>query len=139
MEKDQNIFETASKKLGGIKSKKKLPIHSSVPQKKEHRDPEIAAMLKQIDDMKQDLERKFEVIRNKMGWSAEDVHEYLNNPKNFPPKEWEKIQQTKKALGDKVWAAIGTHLKPKPKTRENIAGERKGKTLGGRKKWIPMR
>lgn len=140
MERDKNIFETASKKL-----KKHAKANSSqVPSPKEtkekvHRDPEIAAMLKQIKDMKDDLQNKLDHIKNAAGWTNEDMQAYMNEPKNFSPKEWEKIEQSKNALGDKVWAAIGLELKPKPRTRENVAGERKGKTLGARKKWIPMK
>jgi|688.fasta_scaffold16531_13 hypothetical protein len=134
---DKNIFETAAKKLGRQKkSTKSTP--APIQKKKRHSDPEIASMLQKIDDMKLDLQKKLDYIKNRMGWSNDQIQQFMNNPKNFPPKEWERIQQTKNALGDKVWAAIGLELKPKPRTRENIAGERKGKTLGARKKWIPM-
>lgn len=134
MEKDKNIFETAaSSNLG--KKKKQQPSSK----KKTHQDPEIAAMLNQIEVMKQDLENKLEKIRQQTGLSKEDLQNFMNNPKNFSPNEWAKLEKTKNEMGDKVWSAIGLELKPKARTRENIAGERKGKTLGGRKKWIPMR
>lgn len=137
MEKDKNIFDTASKKLGS--KKKKGSAARPTPKKPVHRDPEIAAMLKQIDEMQNDLQNKFDHIKSQAGLTTEDIQDFMNNPKNFTPKQWEQIEQTKNELGNKVWAAIGLELKPKPRTRENIAGERKGKTLGGRKKWIPMR
>jgi hypothetical protein len=73
--------------------------------------------------------------------TPQQFNDYLDNPKNFSPREWEIVQKNKHLLEEKVWDVVGLELKPAtgPKRRENLAGERKGKTLGARKKWIPMK
>ncbi len=148
MERDKNIFETASKQLGqgGQKQepkKQKGPRSqraSPAPQAG-YRDPEIAAMMKQVQDMKQDLQNKVESISKKSGLSYDDLKKAID-PKNFKPADLEVLKQKQEALKAKVMGAIGTPIASSgaaPKKRENVAGERKAKTLGVRKKWIPMR
>lgn len=140
--KQTNIFEAAAKKLARKKGKtenvpKKLVQAAPTPIQ---RDPEIREMLKKIDDMKQDLLNKMEYIYRTSGLTYDQVRRYMENPKNFSKKDWEKLQRTKEELGEKVWNALGQELKPKAaRERENVAGERKAKTLGARKRWIPMK
>ena len=145
MTKEQiNIFEAAAKKLARKKallSPSQEKAQSTPPQPpKKHRDPEIREMMKKIDDMKQDLLKKMEYLQRTGGLTYEQVRAYMENPKNFTKTEWDKLQQTKNELGDKVWNALGEELKPKAEhVRENVEGERKGKTLGARKRWIPVK
>jgi hypothetical protein len=147
--KHTTIFEAAAKKLalkkGNIVStsptdtkKEATPPTPAVPAVR--RDPEVREMMKKIEDMKQDLSNKMENIHRKSGLTYDQIRVYMENPKNFSKTEWEKIQKTKDELGEKVWNALGQELKPKTThERENIAGERKAKTLGARKRWIPMK
>ncbi len=152
---DRNIFEAASKKLGAKSSKaktqSKIPPPSNegqkppspgpsspTPPKVVNRDPEITDMLKNIEFMQKDLQNKLEYIKQKTGWGSEEIQKFMANPRNFSPKEWKQLQQNKDILGDQVWSTLGMELKPKESHRKNLAKERKGKTLGARKKWISM-
>ncbi len=146
---EKNIFEAAAKKLGR-KSKKKISGETPAPPTAQaatkspfgtplkHRDPEINEMLQKIDTMQQDLQNKMEDVKQRTGLSDEDIKAFMENPKNFSPADWEKMAKSKEMLGEKVWTALGMELKPKQHTRENLSSERKGKTLGARKKWIPI-
>lgn len=143
-----NIFEAAAKKLalkkGKIEpaspSKNAAKVAAPVAPLQKHRDPEIRDMMKKIDEMKQDLLKRMELIHLKSGLTYDQIRGYMENSKNFTPAEWEKLQKTKNELGEKVWNTLGQELKPKTAhVRENIAGERKAKTLGARKRWIPVK
>lgn len=155
---EKSLFETAAEALGSKKGKKKR--HSSlegprqpvpdidVTQKKESpiqrvpQDSEIKEMMGQIKTMQSDLQSRFDQLYQESGMDAEQLKTFMENPKNFFPKDWEYLQQNKHVLEEKVWTAVGEELKPKAnahiRTRANIADERKGKTLGSRKKWLPM-
>lgn len=144
MEKDKNIFETAAKKLGHKEGKS--PSESPRPakerppaQKNTYRDPEVADMMRQISEMNQDLQSKMESISKKSGLSYDDLKKLIDNPKLLSPAQIEYLKKSKEQLGEQVWDAVGVPTKPQPKQRENKTGERKAKTLGARKKWIPMR
>ena len=63
--------------------------------------------------MKQDLLNKMEYIYRTSGLTYDQVRRYMENPKNFSKKDWEKLQRTKEELGEKVWNALGQELKPK--------------------------
>lgn len=153
--KPKNIFETAGK------AKKPVPASSltSVPKKIEttqqpqpqkvitpenllnlHRDPEINEMLNKMYRMQEDLQTKLKQIYDANGISSNQIRNFLNNPGNFPPDVWQKIQMQRDALEKKIREVLPTYAK-KTKTG-HIAGmtskERKSKTLGARKKWIPM-
>lgn len=112
-------------------------------------DPETREMLEQIRQMKQDLQNKLELIQKKGGALGYGFKQFTQNKKNFTPEQWEDIQKAKRLLGDKIWNAIGKPAPPSleqsqadsttPSISPPVPGDRKGKTLGARKKWIPMR
>jgi hypothetical protein len=147
--KDKNIFETASKQLpkGGKNPPKQAPVQKRIPRGRStppptttYRDPEVDAMMKQIRDMSQDLENQMETISKKSGLSYDDLKKAIENPKLFKPADLEALKKKQEDLKQKVWGAVGSMpSKPADKQRENVGGERKAKTLGIRKKWIPMR
>ena len=99
-------------------------------------------MMRQIHEMNQDLQNQLETISKKSGLSYDKLQELIRNPAllsremQLLKKEREKEHQT---FSDQVWAIVGKPSKPAVKKRENVQGERKAKTLGARKKWIPMR
>jgi hypothetical protein len=154
MEKDKNIFETASKKLGS-KGKKKIETKEQKIQpaafvptpERRYRDAEINEMMKQIDEMSRELRYQLESASKKAGRSYDGLRQLVENPKNFTPEAWAFIQKNRDLLSEKVWNSIGVTYHPQapqetptPEAprRENKAGERKGKTLGARKKWISV-
>lgn len=157
---EKSLFETAAETLGSKKKKKgkgsppsegpRRPVADVDPPKKGAspiqklpQDPEIREMMGKIRTMQTDLQSRFDKLYHDTGMDADQLKTFMGEPKNFLPKDWEFLQQNKKILEDKVWDAVGEELKPSPqkaiRTRANIADERKGKTLGSRKKWLPMR
>lgn len=108
--------------------------------KKTQIDPEITKVLNKIYEMRDDLETQMGDLFKKTGMSRFEIESFLNNPTNYPKGKWDKIQTEKKILEDKLDSILGVDNKEKVKKAEvNTAKERKGKLLGGRKKWIPIR
>lgn len=153
MAEDKNIFETAASKLGKKSKKGKdtgpvplKPVPDQDPKPlvggvipKQKGDPETQAMLQKIRTMQADLQQKFDALYKKAKMTPTEFKNYLDDPKNFSKKEWDFVQSNRYALEEKVWDVVGLELKPATgHKRENISHERKGKTLGARKKWIPM-
>lgn len=143
---ENNIFDAASKKLGKS-NKKKVPSKDRRPTSPEEggqsptaADPEIASMLKKVDLMKRDLEKKLSALYEKGSLYRIDIEKYLNDPTNFTKAEWEKLEKDKDFLYNKVLSVMtpAAGLKKLPKSKEKLTKERKGKTLGSRKNWIPM-
>ena len=157
---EKSLFETAAETLGSKKGKKKgkTPFiegpRQPVPDKdvtkrranpivQVPQDPEIKEMVSKIKKMQTDLQSRLDQVYQETGMNGEELKTFIENPKNFLPKDWEYIQKNKHVLEEKVWETLGEELKPPTghvvRTRGNIADERKGKTLGSRKKWLPMR
>lgn len=155
---EKSLFETAADTLGSKKKKKKgqslegprQPIpDKDVTKKRESpipkvpQDPEIKEMVGKIKQMQTDLQSRLDEMYLETGMNGEQLKTFMENPKNFLPKDWEYIQNNKHVLEAKVWETLGEELKPPTgpviRTRANVADERKGKTLGSRKKWLPMR
>lgn len=157
---EKSLFETAAETLGKKKGKGKAspsptegprqPVpDKDVTKRRENpipkvpQDPEIREMLGKIKAMQSDLQARFNLLYQETGMDAERLKTFMDNPKNFLPKDWEYLQQNKQLLEEKVWTAVGEELRPTPdkkiRTRANPADERKGKTLGSRKKWLPMK
>lgn len=143
-----NIFEEASKRLGG--SGKQKPLKKKVSESPSSAnaaplaplsDTDVKSMLERMHFMNKDLENKLESVYTKTGMPKEEIHNFLENPNNFSSTVWNKIQEDMTSLEQKVWAAVGKHMKKSmlKKKTDKKSKERKGKTLGARKKWIPVR
>lgn len=173
MDRDKNIFEAASKKLGkkkkaALKQVKKnppFPVKSGRPgaqgpklnlrppmDPKNFRDPEIEAIREKIHQMQREIVQKLDYINQHTHLTPQQLSYVLSDPKNYTPAQWEELQSFRKKWGDKIINAVGrevdmNHLFPpnelnlpeSPKIKATTDASRKGKTLGARKKWIPMR
>ncbi len=140
MPADKNIFETASHLLGKKKpepkSKKKTP---SSP-KNARLDSETEAMINEIKTMQEDLQAKFDYIEQKSALLGPTFQKNLQENPNLTPAELSYLEKAKRLLGEKVWGAVG--LPPKGTTQASAPAtpsQRKGKTLGARKKWMPVK
>jgi len=136
------------------KKKKVKPASSegkSVPKKKAEEptptiasspvgDMEVDDMLKRLRDMDEDLQKKMERVCEVSGMTKREIERYIENPHNFTDSQWNKIQQEKEELEEKIFAAIGIKAKKRilKKKKKKIAKGRRGKTLGGRKGWLQM-
>jgi len=132
-EKPSNIFDEASKKP----KKAKKPA----PPKKPLTDAEVSKMLDRMNEMRREIEKKVEDACEGKGLTWQNVQDYVNEPKNFLPTEWKRLQHRREEVAEKLWASLGTDVKKKKAavTKKKVAKKRKGKTLGARKRWIPMK
>jgi hypothetical protein len=146
-----NIFDEASrlaknkKKVSATKQTRKI-IEKANPlsplQPTHLNNPEVEALLAKASKYHEDIVNKLDMIQKEIGMSIKDVKEFLNNPSNFKPEEWQVIQQQRIALEENLFTQIGGESVKKEIKKKQIAKsdkERKNKTLGARKKWIPIR
>ena len=157
-DKPKNIFEAAGK------AKKPAPSKGAVPSpspKKEgtpppevnlnppkelvdlHRDPEINEMLNKMFSVQENFQTQLNEIYDSSGISTNQIKNYLNNPGNFSPDMWQKIQGQRDVLEKKMGDVLKTYAKKRTKGhiaqgKNGLSKERKSKTLGTRKNWIPM-
>lgn len=103
--------------------------------------PEIESMLKKIRTMKVDLNTKLQLLYERGKRMGVDVDSIMGNPANFTPAQWAAMQRETEKLSEKIDEVLFPILGPKKKTKTTAAltKERKGKTLGSRKKWMPVR
>lgn len=103
---------------------------------------DIQSMLNQMHVMSADIEKKLSGVYDKSGRSREELTNYLENPNNFTKTQWERMESIRESLREKVYAAIGKKKAKKiedDKKKAKMDKNRKGKTLGSRKGWMPMR
>jgi hypothetical protein len=88
-----------------------------------------------------ELVNRLDEIHVKLGMSLKDMKEYLSNSSNFKPQEWEMIQGRRAVLQERILNLLGKEGREMLKKTEAAKGgkARKGKTLGSRKKWIPIK
>lgn len=154
MDMDRNIFDAASKKLRKEEKRPTVqnqPSSSPLPasEKKEIQlqsgygdaDPEVIEMFHRIRQMKRDIDSNLSDLRTKGESYRIDVDQYIEKSGGLFPKELEKVHQDEQAFINKVNSLFTPEacLKKVVKSKDQLTQERKGKTLGSRKKWIPIR
>lgn len=109
--------------------------------KKKHYDPETDQLLEKIFRMREDLEQKLNTIYEKTGLPRAEIERFLSDRKNFPGDRWERIEKEKKDLEQRLYHVLKMEKREVSKKEAEFKAEkdRKGKFLGGRKKWIPIR
>lgn len=116
----------------------------------------VKEMMDNVYRMQGELERKLEQVYEVTGWTPEYLSSYLSNPNNFNDKDWEWMNQERKALKEKFQPNLegvpdfvlkklsfgpkkadskGSVNKKKSKGDEKI----QKKTAGFRRNWIPMK
>lgn len=150
---ERNIFEAASNKLRrqekqhSVKKESPLPplpVANPAQSQKTYgdQDIEVFEMFQRMRDMRRDLDNKLSELRNKGQSYQFDVDRYIESNKGLYSKDLEKVKQEEQAFTDQVKSLFTpeTCIKKNPKTKDQLTHERKGKTLGARKKnWIPIR
>lgn len=106
-------------------------------------DPEIVQMIEKMKKIHDEIEVKLEETYQKAGLNSRSIKAFLDNPNNFKPKEWERVQSERKSLLSQIWTNLGKAIHSQdiqaPKGIEKAEKERKGKLLGARRNWISMR
>lgn len=103
-------------------------------------DTEIDNMLKKLRDMDDDLQNRMDKIAELSGMSPKEVKRFIENPDNFPPEEWSRMQRKKDDLEKQIYSGIGIEYQKRvmKKKKKKMQKGRRGKTLGARKGWIQM-
>lgn len=105
--------------------------------------PQVEALLERVQRLRRDLENKLQEFYSKTGLKDSDIKIFLANPSNFSSSEWEFVKKYRAMLYAQF--SQQTHYKiPEKKVAisdepEGLSKIRKTKTLGSRKKWIPMK
>lgn len=148
-----NIFDETSKKFRGQRGLKS-PLSEKTKQQStdslsidEIRRNEIQDMIKKMKEINSDIDKKLDEIFQKTGWDMRTIKRHLDNPDNYSKGQWERLQEKRKTQYNKLWEDLGKmgispeekFVQNQKKEEEKIARGRKGKTLGARKNWIPVR
>lgn len=118
------------------------PVKPAAPVAKEPvLDPETEKIFEQMFKMRDELQNRLGDFYEKTGFSASEVEKFFNNPNNFTQEKWAKIQRDRSELEKKIYNVLGVEVKlQKQKVeKEQTSKERKAKSLGMRKNWIPIR
>jgi hypothetical protein len=105
---------------------------------------DIKTMVDRFKNLHDQIDRKLDELFQKTGWNPRYIKDYLENPNNFSSQEWERVQKERQSLLTHLYKGLGKNVEEiqkieKIKAREKASKDRKGKTLGARKNWIPMR
>lgn len=108
--------------------------------KKDLTQSEAFEMLQKMKGMNVDLENQLRDLYKQGKESGVNVDNLLRNPAIFPMSEWNTINMEK----DKLLAKMNDIVDPmrgkkKKKSISQLTKERKGKTLGSRRNWMPMK
>lgn len=104
-------------------------------------DEELESQFKTFQNYYDQTAKQVDESYSKLGINKQKVADYLSDPNNFNPEQWQMIQQKRKEMQDQLWKLLGIERKKEVsrKEKEKTEQKRKGKTLGARKKWMPMR
>lgn len=94
-----------------------------------------------INKMRDELMVKLDEVYKKGGITYDEIERFLNNPQNFTEKQWKLLQEQREMYQEKLNALVGKKNSEKrdKSLKKKTSEERSRKTLGSRKKWIPMR
>lgn len=150
---DFNIFSAAGKpapkkKLASSKKPTPLPAEktpaappssAAKPQTPAGEKGDVESMLSRIKELQDNLQKQLESIYAKTGINPRKLDDAIVSAKGTPA--FEKIENDMRKLEEEL-----NKIVPKRKTKSALPGlkaksdqDRKGKTLGARKKWIPIR
>lgn len=137
------------------KSSRKIDKQAVIPSLKsfsQHAQPdisdaEIQSMLTRMRSIHDEIESQLETTYQKFGYDPNFIKSFVANPNNFNSDQWKRIQSGRKSFLHSIWSAIAEESqgieelqeKYKKKALDKTAKERKGKLLGARRNWIPIR
>lgn len=158
-----NFFHSSAKKnkpAESVKSQEQLQPAQELPSEpaqkpissasSSYSNPLIESMLDRMNNMRKEIDDKIEEMIKNHNVSNEVIRQYLNNPNNFTPEQWEFLQQRDNEFAKKIWAslepAIGQTISLDVESITKAAKEppppapaKKSKMIGSRRKWISTR
>lgn len=104
-------------------------------------DPELDTMLARLRMMDDHIRRAFEETARGMGMSTEKLHAWIEDNSHLTPAEQKLLREVTADLNSKVTVTTANPKKLRKSDHEvdKDARNRRSKTLGSRKNWIPMR
>lgn len=139
---DRNIFEAVSKKLRKQFNKNSTPGNNrSFPADRKDLESDPIQMVELIECMKEDLDAKLKDLHEKGNRYHLDIDKYVDKLQKMYPHDFENIQREHQKMRDQINGLFPPEacIKKNAKGVDKLTQERKGKTLGLRKKWIPMK
>ncbi|MFA6916290.1 MAG: hypothetical protein WC222_07820 [Parachlamydiales bacterium] len=138
-DKDLNIFRSAAEKS----RPKKLStpgFNHKTPPAAVYSNPENEKVLIELQQKRIQLKSTYEQIAKGMGMTPEQLNDWLDKNSILAPGEQEIMQQL---VGNLKQQIARTSVNPKKLRKsegevQKDTQNRKSKTLGSRKKWIPM-
>lgn len=145
----KNIFDEASKKPSKGKKKKKvkkprtpmaMQLTDQLKLRGDYEDPELSQMMKRIREIDVDLKDKIQNLCQLSGRTPKEVESFLGDQKNFTENFLKDNQKKEDILIEQLWGKKIAKVKKvrKKKKETKLSDKRKKKSIGARKKWIPM-
>lgn len=142
---ERNIFEAASNQAKSSRSSASDKDSSHLPERQGSSnygagDPEVEKTLARMNEIWNDLEAQLQGLKKKGEEYQFDIFDYLKKNEILISKELEQNSEIKKFFEEKLMS-LPTEgcFKKVPKSKAKLTQERKNKSLGSRKKWIPVR
>lgn len=148
-----NIFEAAGKMRPKRPTPRKAaaetpapagqepPPAPQSPRSKPLTEEEVKNMLEHMHKLKDEMSGKIKGLYASSGLAPKVVREYLEKLGGITTQEWKNSRAEIRELKEKVWSVIGPeartlHEKKEKERTKTQAKKRKGKTVGGRRRWI---
>lgn len=134
-----NLFKSAAENARPKKIAKPTFNHKTAPSAV-YSNPESEKVLKELEAKREQLKQSYENIAKNMGMTPQQLNTWLEEKGALAPAEQEIVQQL---VGNLKQQLARTSVNPKKlrKSEGEVQKDmqnRKSKTLGSRKKWMPM-
>lgn len=105
-------------------------------------DPEGDAMqnLKIMNERHLEIQQRMDDAFQKSGVDPKDLDKYCENPNNFTPSQWSRLQHQQEEI-EMILTGLSKEslaAQKELKVKSRVDKARKGKTLGARKNWLNM-
>ncbi|MCB1111634.1 MAG: hypothetical protein H7A37_03630 [Chlamydiales bacterium] len=130
-------------KKASVPDLKKIGSTEELAYKGKAKDPEVRQMMSRMEEMRQEVVRRLDFINSNLDKIPNEYQIFLRDVERLTGiQQVDRALSAAKELEEKIDAVLGVKreskiLAKKKKKREQKRGNR-GKTLGARKKWIPM-
>lgn len=138
-ESESNIFSHAASQ--GRKKNDPASVANVVKNVGDVGDPEVDDLLGRLRSMNSHIKHAFESVAREMGMTTEQLHAWFEEGSHLNPAEKQLLREITEDLNHKISTAAVDQKKLR-KSDSEIDSEvknRKAKTLGSRKNWIPIR
>lgn len=132
-----NSSQEGENRVSALKSIGSIPLAEVKPIS----DEELAALFSRGQQISKEINDKLGEAFEKSGYSRKQIESYVNDPRNYTAEQWQIFEVSRGDWEVRLYHLLGKEYKKKRKQaiEDKITKERRGKTLGARKNWMPMR